>query len=538
MSVPSSSGGPGQTVVTVSDLVRLRARTDPDHEILRLQSGRVTYRSLDERSAAIAAGLSALGVAPGERVAVLLDTSAHAVEAWIALARLRCIEVPLSTALRGESLAFPLRQARCAVLITTGRLFDELRLALPSTTRLRHVVLVDDGAEERVADPRVVSYDALLRLSTIDVDDVEDEDPCHRPGLILFSSGTTGAPKGVVLSHAAGFALAEGVVEAMSYDETDVLYNVFPLSHVNARFTTVLAAMLVNATAVLHQRFSASRFWAICREEGVTAFNYMGTLSALLLAQPASPDDRDHRVRSAYGSGTVGDLRRSFSSRFGVAMVETYGSTELGMVTHTGLASSSPEGSCGRAVSDYLVAIHDPAGHPAAPGEIGEIVVRPTEPGQMFLEYFDNPEATVTAWRDLWFHTGDRGHLDGEGWLYFADRLKDMIRRRGENISSWQVEQAFLAHPAVAEACAVGVPSHVSGEEVLVALVLQDQIPPAELVRFAERQLPRYAVPRYVRVVASLPKTASSRVEKYKMRAEGVTVDTWDAQAERGELAR
>jgi carnitine-CoA ligase len=522
----------------VSGLVQWRARTHPEREVLRFDDGRVNYRTLDARATEVAGGLAAIGVGEGDRVAVLLDNSIHAVEAWIALARLRAVEVPLSVALRGESLAFPLRMCSCDVLITSGRFLGDFELALRSIPSPPRIVLVDDDHEAADSGLPVVPYSSLLQAPGADLGEQDDDDPGHRPALILFSSGTTGPPKGVVLSQTAGFALASGVAAAMAYDEDDVLYNVFPLSHVNARFTTVLAAMLVNATAILHRKFSASRFWTICRDEGVTAFNYMGTLSALLIAQPPDPRDREHDVRKGYGSGTVGDLQREFSSRFGVKMVETYGSTELGMVTHTDLLSSSPDRSCGRVVPSYALGVHDPRGQALGPGEIGEIVVRPAEPGQLFLEYLGNPTATVAAWRDLWFHTGDRGYLDENGWLYFVDRLKDMIRRRGENISSWAVEQAFQAHPAVAEACAVGIPSDISGEEVLVALVLQGEASHIELVRFTEGHLPRYAVPRYVRMVESLPKTASARIEKYKVKAEGVTNDTWDAESHKGEANR
>ena len=541
MTDPERFPGDLPGVSTVSDLVCLRAQTCADREVLRFDDRPATYRELDSRAAAISRGLATLGVGRGHRVAVLLDNSIYAIEAWVALARLHAVEVPVNPALRGESLAFPLRVTGCEVLVTTGRFLAAVNTVTGSLPALRRVVLVDDGHEFSGAG--TVPYSALLEPSSAaasgdPLGEPASDDVGREASVIMFSSGTTGPPKGVVLTHAANFSLARGVAEAMAYEETDVLYNVFPLSHVNARFTTILVAMLVNATAVVHRRFSASGFWATCREEGVTAFNYMGTMSALLLAQPARDGDRDHGARKAYGSGTVGALQQQFRSRFGVAMVETYGSTELGMVTHTGLSASSPAASCGQPVEGYAVSIQDRAGRSLAAGEKGEITVRPVLPGQMFTGYFDNAPATVQAWRDLWFHTGDRGYLDAKGWLYFVDRLKDTIRRRGENISSWEVERTFLSHPAVAEACAVGIPSGISGEEVLVALVLQSEVPPAELLRYSERDLPYFAVPRYVRIVESLPKTASSRVEKYKVKAEGVTPDTWDRELHDFELSR
>ena len=289
-------------VSTVSYLVRLRAQTHPDREVLRFDDSTTTYRALDSRTSAIARGLTGMGVGRGHRVAVLLDNSVHAVEAWVALARLHAVEVPINPALRGESLAFPLRVTGCEVLVTSGRFLATVKTVLDSLSSLRSVILVDDSHE--VSGPNTVSYSSLLEPAPASaswnrLDELASDDPGREASVIMFSSGTTGAPKGVILAHAANFSLARGVAEAMEYEATDVLYNVFPLSHVNARFTTVLVAMFVNATAVVHRRFSASRFWATCRQEGITAFNYMGTMSALLLAQPSRDDDRDHGVRKA-----------------------------------------------------------------------------------------------------------------------------------------------------------------------------------------------------------------------------------------------
>lgn len=201
----------------------------------------------------------------------------------------------------------------------------------------------------------------------------------------------------------------------------------------------------------------------MCRKHDVTAFNYMGAVSVLLLNQPAGPGDRGHGVRRAYGSGMVGELRRDFEARFGIETVETYGSTELGMVTHTGFADA-PDESCGRVIDGYELAVQDEDGRSLGPGELGEIVVRRTTPHRMLHEYVGDSAATIQAWCDLWFHTGDRGRVDGAGWLTFVDRTKDAIRRRGENISSWEVEQAIARHPAVLEVRAVGVLSAISGE--------------------------------------------------------------------------
>lgn len=520
---------------TVSDLVRVRAASGPARPVLHFDDDVLTYADLDARADSCAGRLAALGVDVGDAVAVVLDTCADAVVAWVALARLGAVEVPLNPALRGASLAHPLRTTQTRLVLTSGRFLDTVREAVALLDPGVVIALVDDGNDQYAPSAvRIAELTPAVPTARRSVDATDRS-------VIMFSSGTTGPSKGVVLTHATNQTLAGAVVEAMAYNSSDVLYNVFPLSHVNARFTTVLAAMMADARAVLHRRFSASGFWKGCRMHGVTAFNYMGATTALLLAQPAHPHDRDHGVRRAYGSGTVGRLQRQFEDRFGVAMVETYGSTELGMVTHTA-RGKAPGGSCGRAVDGYQLAVHDAQGRALAPGEVGEIVVRPSGPGQMFREYAGDPDATVEAWRDLWFHTGDRGRLDAHGWLTFVDRTKDTIRRRGENISAWEVEQAVSSHPAVADACAVGVPSDISGEEVLVAVVVRHRVSPSELLQASAAHLARYAVPRYLRFVDALPKTHSARTEKYKVRAEGITPDTWDREhadgAGRGDAGR
>jgi crotonobetaine/carnitine-CoA ligase len=524
---PHATPGAGPVVEpgTVSDLVRLRAAVAPDRPVLTFDYDSLTYAEWDARADVLAGRLVELGVTPGDRVGVVLDTSPDAAVAWVAVARLGAVEVPVSPALRGESMAHPLRTAGVRLVVSSGRFLSTTSAAVEMLAPSVRLALVDDT----FAPGSAGGAHGLLAHVPAAALEPQESDP-DGPSVVLFSSGTTGPPKGVVLSHAANLVLAGDVAGLMGYDESDVLYNAFPLSHVNARFTTVLAAVMADASVVLHRRLSVSEFWPTCRRHGITAFNYMGTVSVLLLKQPAASSDRDHPVRRAYGSGMVGPLRREFEHRFSVDTVETYGSTELGMVTHTGFGGA-PDDSCGRVVDGYEIAVQDARGASLAPGELGEIVVRPTTPQRTFREYIGNPAATVEAWRDLWFHTGDRGRIDEAGWLTFVDRTKDAIRRRGENISSWEVEQAVGRHPAVVDVCAVGVPSRISGEEVLVAVAVRQDVSPEALLLTAEAHLPHYAVPRYVRFVEQLPKTQSARTEKYKLRAEGVTDDTWDREA-------
>ena len=512
---------------TLGSLLAARADAEPDRVIVRFEDTSVTYGGLDERASRVANALRGLGLEPGDRVAIMLGNRAEFLGLWFGLARAGIVEVPLNTGVRGDMLVHMLNTTGSRLLVIDAQWLERIERIAPLLETLERVVVVGDGGLETVD---CLPHGALL------------EAPASRPApvtaprdasVILFTSGTTGPSKGAVLSHRANVRLAKGVCDLMLYDEAEVLFNMFPLFHVNARYTSVLPAMLLDrGRCVLHDRFSASRFWGICRDEGVTAFNFMGALVMMLFKQPERDDDADNPVRRAYGAPAPVAVLERFERRFGVELIEVYGSTELGACLEN-RPGRRRIGSCGVPSPHFDVEIHDEHDDPVPPGVEGEIVVRPREPHVMVEEYFGAPEATVAAFRNLWFHTGDRGKTDEDGWFYYVDRLKDAIRRRGENISSWEVEQVINDHDAVAESAAVGVPSELTEEEVLVAVVLRDgvELPPETLLDFCQERLPSFAVPRYVRFVAELPKNHAQRIQKPTLRAEGVTADTWDREA-------
>ena len=317
----------------------------------------------------------------------------------------------------------------------------------------------------------------------------------------------------------------------MKYGPTDCLFTVFPLFHVNARYTTILVALLVDCDVVMHDRFSASKFWDICRREQITAFNFMGSMLTILMKQAERPNDADNPVLKAYGAPTPVEIYEDFQNRFQVKISEVYGSTELGTVA-ANPAKSFRKGACGKIVPIYEAEIHDEQGFSCPIGVSGEIVVRPKKPGIMFTDYYGNPEATVESWQNLWFKTGDTGRIDDDGYLYFIDRKKDVVRRRGENISSYEVERVIHDHPKVFEAAVVGVPSELSEEEVLAVVIVKDgeELNPEELLDFCRPRMAHFAVPRYIRYVEELPRTPSQRIEKYKLREIGITSETWDRE--------
>lgn len=513
---------------TISTLLAKRAREQPSRCFVRFDRGiQLSYTELDAAVSGIAAGLQGLGLQPGERVAIMLHNEPGYLQTWIALARIGLVEVPVSPALRGTLLAGQLRRSQARAIVTDAESLPLLMAVRDQLPDLDHVIITSGTGMDGAPDAAIHSLDRLRQTDISRLVPVEADD--SQVSGIMFTSGTTGLPKGVVQPHSAGLQLARDTVELMDYGRDDVLYTAFPLIHVNAKYATVLAAMLADASVILHRRFRASDFWNICQAEGVTAFNFMGAVLMMLAKQAPGPADRKHRVRAALGALVPPGMHDLFRDRFGVGLVEVYGSTELGIAASTQKAGTPP-GSFGKARPHFELEVHDETGQPCRPGVAGELVVRPRRQGVMFSEYHDMPEATLEAFEDLWFHTGDRVRADADGNLFFVDRLKDSIRRRGENISSWEVEQAIGLIDGVAEVAAIGVPSELSEEEVMVFIVLKpgSALQPFQVALHCSEHLPAYAVPRFVRFIDALPKNASQRVLKADLREVGVDEHAWD----------
>lgn len=525
----------------IGELVAHRAANRPDHEIVRFADESLTYGYLDRDANRLASSLAELGLDRGSSCAVQLANSTEFVVTWIALARLGVIEVPVSTSLRGDLLAHQLATVGCSVVVTTTDWVDRFTSIAHLVPSLAQIVVVGgnprSGARLSGAPLRSHRFDELVANGTIAPPAITIRP--SDPAVVLFTSGTTGPSKGVVRSHRSNTVLSRSGIDLMGYRTGEVLFNAFPLFHANARYNTVLTAMIVDGTAVLRDQFSVSTFWDDCRAEQVSAFNYMGAVLMMLHKQPPRDDDADNPVRRAFGAPAPVEIFHEFQDRFDVQLVEVYGSTELGIATMN-TAEEFRLGSCGRAAPAYEIEIHDELDEPCATGEVGEIVARSREPFSMFDEYANMPEATVAAFRNQWFHTGDRASIDDDGYVFYVDRMKDCIRRRGENISSWEVERSISAHPGIAEVAVVGVPSDLTEEEVMAVIVPKDGIvvDPADVLDHCQERLPRFAVPRYVRTVSELPKTPSQRVEKYRLRDVGLTDDVWDREAHGYEVRR
>ena len=504
------------------------AARDGDRATVHCGGRDVALAAVRDDSRRLAGALAGHGVEPGDRVALMMGNVPEFLVAWFGILRAGAIEVPVHSAYRGPLLEHILRESGARVLVCDAGLADRLAgLDVPQLER----IIVRGSSGDAVA--RIPSTDFAEALAGPPLGEAREVAP-DDVACILYTSGTTGPSKGAVLTHRANLQLARANVELMEYTAADVLYTAFPLFHVNAKFTSVVSSMLSGARLVLDDRLSASRFWDTMRRHGVTSFNYMGTMLAMLTKQPAREDDREHPVTRAYGGGCGGALWLEFEARFGVRLHEHYGMTEIGIATWN-TRTSRRSGSCGRAVPYFDVRVADEEDVEVAGGETGEIQVRPRHAGTILREYWARPQETIAATRNLWFHTGDRAWVDEDGFFHYVDRLKDSIRRRGENVSSWEIESVIDAFPGVLESAAYGVPSDLGEDDVMVALVLE---PGAELdlevlIEHCSGRLAYFAVPRYVRVCEELPKTLSQRVQKFRLREDGVTPDTTD----RGERA-
>ena len=544
--------------MTIGPWLRACAERSGDREAIEVMGEAKSYAALDRDADRLAAGLAAdIRLQAGDRAAVIMRNSVACVDTWFAMSRAGIVDVPVNVAQRGDGLAYVLGQSRSQAVVCDIEFADRLAEVMPELPELRHVILhrptaqsagsagADGASPAPIPDPGTPSFgpgvavhelpslygDTVPRLPDLDATDT---------AVILYTSGTTGPPKGAMLSHGANLTLTRQTRWLMGYGPDDVLYTAFPLFHINARYTTVTCAMEAGASCVLEQRFSAGTFWDICRAKGVTAFNYMGALIMILWKQPARPDDADHPVRRGFGAPCPPDVWEPFEERFGVKLTEVYGSTEVPIVTQNGMAAVDLAdrriGTSGRPSGLYGMRIVDESDNEVVPGTPGEIVVRARPNHATFSGYYDMTEATADAWTGGWFHTGDRGVVDADGYLTFIDRVKDCVRRRGENISSYEVEQTISRHPAVLEAAVVGVPSELSEEEVLACVVLKPgrTLSGSELIEHCGGRMAHFAVPRYIRWMDELPRNASERVQKFQLRAEGLTPETWDRLAETG----
>ncbi|MDD3937593.1 AMP-binding protein [Rhodoferax sp.] len=472
----------------------------------------------------VAGYFASLGVKHGDRVGVFMGNSCDFVRVWLGLGRLGAVAVFLNTELKGTFLTHQLVNSALSLAVVDATLLTVLEAVATDSMGLRAVVLVDGTGTVSTDKFQVHSF-AKWRTSS----PWEGPMPMARDlACIMYTSGTTGPSKGVLMPHAHCALYGIGEIEALQLGPGDRFYICMPLVHANGLLMQLSATLLAGIPAVVRTRFSASAWLEEVRQYDITVTNLMGTLPAFILAQPPSLRDTDHKLRKMLSAPNLPAHEALFHERLGIRdVISGFGMTEVNIPIWGRLGTSLP-GKSGWVYERYFeVRIADPETDELLPsGEQGEIQVRPKLPFGFGAGYFNMPERTVESWRNLWFHTGDSATMTADGVVTYIDRIKDCIRRRGENISATEVESAIEGLPGVAEVAAYPVPSDIPGAEddLMLAIVPKPGCTVClhDIGRQAENLLPRFAKPRYLRLVDEMPRTATGKVQRAILRKQGI----------------
>lgn len=477
-----------------------------------------TFTETDKVANRVANWLADQGVGPGAKIAIMAANSLAFIDAWLGVARAGAVYVPINTEYNGDILRYQLDKADVTHIVVDPHLLDRLEAVAAELSKLVHVVLTHPSPDRLHRLPGRIAVSLLTEgMNGSDADpgvQIASSDPLA----ISFTSGTTGPSKGVLASHAHVITFARDWIRCTDYGPGQTIYSCMPLFHAVASWLGVVPAMMNGGRLVLAPRFSASGFWDDVRRAGADVAHGIFSMVPILMKQPPRHDDADQPARRFY----FAKVDEAFERRFNCRIIEVYGATETGVVTMMPSGQPRRIGSCGKPNAEtFDVMIANEVDQPVTTGEVGEILVRPRHPFAMFTAYYNNPEATADAFRNLWFHTGDYARADADGYLYFVDRKSDSIRRRGENISSSEVEAVLNRHPAVLECAVIAAPSELGEDEVKAVVVLRDgaQATPKDLWAFCDENMPRFWVPRFIELRAEMPKTPSQKIQKYVLRA-------------------
>lgn len=508
---------------TLPVLLCQRAESSGDTPLLRVGPVLRSAAGMAEHTAQVAGAFAARGVQRGDRIAVISSNRMEVLDTFAACGWLGATLVPINVSTRGPQLEHIVHDAEPRVLVVEPGLldrFDGIDRLPGSLEQLWG--LGDHPATWR--ERRIQSFpgkgDAITPAPVLPGDDLA----------LLYTSGTTGPSKGVRCPHGQFYWWGVNSGAALDVHSGDVLYTCLPLFHTNA-LNAFLQALVNEASLVVGERFSASRFWERLVESKATVTYLLGTMVSILCSRDETPAERAHSVRVALAPATPAALWPVCKERFGIEIVEAHGMTETNLVIGPRDGAQKP-GMMGRVMPGFHARVVDEHDVQVPDGTAGELVVRADEPFAFTTGYWRMPEATVSAFRNLWLHTGDRVVRDADGWYRFLDRLKDAIRRRGENVSSWEVEQVLVGHPGVAAIAVVPVPSELGEDEVMAFVVPSTDPPPSpmELVEHCQGRLAYFAVPRYIELVEDLPVTSNGKVQKFELRARGVSERTWDRE--------
>ncbi|HZW55211.1 MAG TPA: class I adenylate-forming enzyme family protein [Nitrososphaerales archaeon] len=503
----------------------------------------VGYSELATRSLRIASGFASLGAKTGDRIGVILPNGTEFLEAWFASSVIGAVFVPFNFALKGEMLAFQLEDSGVSVLCVEERLAQNL--ANVKMPRNVHAIVV--ARRERISEPedsipipRGIVRREMSELRNFDeftselwsapsIGEAKDSQADLQPASILYTSGTTGSPKGVVLTHRAYLNRASEVTALLDAkpDAGDIFLNALPMFHTSGQVMTTLPAFLNGGTVVIEEWFHASRFWKIARKTGSRfSFLLMTMLNSLLKRKESYVKSELERILCG---GASASIWREFEESFKVKLLEGFGMTETCGIAIFNKFDDYRVGSIGKPLPSVDAKIEYEGTEKPTPRKIGEICLRPKIVGTMMIGYHNGEleAGSINASRSTWLHTGDVGYVDEDGFFYFIERMKDIIRRRGENIAPSDIERSVSTHPLVLECCAVGEKSELGEEDVVLYLVLKEKGAlgdPKSFVQWLDRELPFYMMPRTIRIVEALPKTANQKIQRAKVKEGQVTV--------------
>jgi len=527
---------------TLVHLVREQAARFGERRFMRFDTGlELSFAGLDRRSDAVAAGLAGAGVAPGDRVLMLVKNRAEFMAAMVGIMKAGAIFVPINTDLKGAFLQHQLRNCDPKVALVDTDLVDHFDNVDAGDAAPELVLVVAGDVPE--AMPDALSKGRCEDFASFEAAGERQTAPDITPTLhdicaIMYTSGTTGPSKGVLLPHGHFYYFAVGQVEALRQTADDIYYLCMPLFHVNGLNLQAVGSLMAGSEVFCIQRFSPNRWLDDVIDCGATLTNALGVMPEFIFNTPKSDRDQDHRLRVVMAVPLAREWAAEFERRFNTRLLQGFGMTEVGMTCWGSLDEHDLIPGCAGYVMEefYETCIANPETDvPVPEGEVGELLIRPRFPGVFSAGYYKMPEKTVESWRNMWFHTGDACRMDEKGRMVYVDRIKDCIRRRGENISAYEVEQVINTHPELAESAVVGVKvAGAGGEEEVMAVIVERpgvSVDPVALLDFCVPRMPRYAVPRYVLKIGELDKTASGKLRKGDIRDAGLTDAVWDREA-------
>ena len=500
----------------------------------------LTYSEVNTLANQIANSLNKLGVEKGEKVSVYMPNSLELCLSWFGILKNGSVMVPINTAYVMDFLQYIIESSDSKIIIVAEEYMDRLKNIEDRIPLIENIIVWprEEKSSLNLMDykgkAKTYSWKEFVESGDKNEPDVEITHLDH--ARLMYTSGTTGRSKGVVRPCAADYSSAMNYSLIMDITTDDVVFTCLPLFHSNAMVMGVYPAMIQGAKVVVEEKYSASNFWKWMKDFKITKFNLVGVMSYFMWNAPVVPEEKEHEVKLVLGSPAPHDIIEDFMERFGIKFMEGYGLTEVGQCTFMRPGEPFRIGSCGKESPGYEIKIVNPDTDEELPPDTpGELVLRPRIPNICLHYYHKMPEKTVSDFRNFWFHTGDLCRKDDDGYIFFMDRVKDYIRRRGENISSFEVENMVSSHPKINEAAAIAVKVDEEGryseDEVMIVVVKEDgeNLDAKEIIEFLKPIMPKFMIPRFIKFRKSLPKTPTNRVQKAKLREEGVTDDTWDS---------